>query len=200
MLSLNQSVAPPVSAGDPAEPVTITEAKLHLRVDDETENVLIGDLVKAARGEVENLCGRQLLTATWIHRLDAFPGSDSILLPVSPVQSITSVEYTDLAGSSQTVNASVYDSDVNSSRPRIFLKYGQTWPSAQSITNAITITFVAGYGDDRVDVPECARRAILMLVGTLYRNRETVITGMTVSPIKGVLEALLDPITVWEFA
>ena len=47
---------------------------------------------------------------------------------------------------------------------------------------------------------EEARRAILMIVGTLYRNRETVISGTIVSEMKGVLVGLLDPITIWEFA
>ena len=196
MLSLNQSVAP----SDPAEPVTIEEAKLHLRVDGEDENPLIGNLISAARAWVENLCGRQLLTATWVYRLDSFPGSGTIMLPVSPVSSITSVAYTDIGGDSQTVATSVYDSDLNSSIPRIFLKDGQSWPSTQSITNAVTVTLVAGYGSTRASVPEEARRAILMIVGTLYRNRETVVTGISVSEIKGVLEALLDPITIWEFA
>lgn len=196
MLSLNQSVAP----SDGAEPVTIEEAKLHLRVDGDDENAFIGDLIKAARSEVENLCGRQLLTATWVLNLDAFPGSGTILLPVSPMQSITSITYTDIGGDSQTVSTSVYDSDTASAIPRIFLKAGKSWPSAQSITNAVTVTFVAGYGNDRADVPDCARSAILLLVGTLYRNRETMITGAPASELKGVLEGLLEPIVVWEFA
>lgn len=196
MLSLNQSAAP----SDPAEPVSIEEAKIHLRVDGDDENALIGDLIKAARSEVENLCGRQLLTATWVHRLDAFPGTGTILLPVSPMQSITSITYTDIGGDSQTVATSVYDSDTASAIPRIFLKDGQSWPSSQSITNAVIVTFVAGYGDGLADVPEEARRAILLIVGTLYRNRETMITGATVSELRGVLEGLLDSITIWEFA
>lgn len=196
MLSLNQSIAP----SDPNEPVTIEEAKLHLRVDGETENPFIEGLIKAARWEIEHLCGRQLLTATWVNKLDAFPGTGTIFLPVSPLQSVTSITYTDIGGDTQTVATSVYDSDTASSIPRIFLKDGQSWPSAQSITNAVTVTFVAGYGDNRADVPDCARSAILMLVGTLYRNRETVVTGISVSEIKGVLEGLLDPITIWEFA
>lgn len=196
MLSLNKSVAPT----DPTEPVSIQEAKEHCHVDGDAENMLLSRLISGARAEVENICGRQLLTATWVHRLDAFPGTGTILLPVSPVQSITTVEYTDIAGSSQTVDGTVYDSDLNSSIPRIFLKYGQSWPSAQSITNAVVVTFKTGYGDDIADVPDCARNAILMLVGTSYRNRETVITGATVSELKGVLEGMLDPITRWEFA
>lgn len=196
MLSLNQSVAPT----GPKQPVSIQEAKEHCHVDGDAENALLSRLVNGAVAEVENICGRQLLTATWVHRLDAFPGTGTILLPVSPVQSITTVAYTDIAGSSQTVAGTVYDSDLNSSIPRIFLKYGQSWPSAQSITNAVTVTFVTGYGDGIADVPDCARNAILMLVGTAYRNRETVITGATVSELKGVLEGMLDPITIWEFA
>ena len=196
MLSLNQSAAP----SEPAEPVTIEEAKQHLRVDGEEENVLIGNLIKSARSEVENICGRQLLTATWVQKLDAFPGSGTILLPVSPMQSITSITYTDIGGSSQTVATSVYDSDTSSSIPRIFLKDGQSWPSSQSITNAVTVTFVAGYGDARADVPEVARQAILMLVGRLFCIRAPVITGMRVTELKGMIERLLDPITMWEFA
>lgn len=196
MLSLNQSVAPT----DPSEPVSIQEAKLHCHVDGNEEDGRISGLISGARAEVENICGRQLLTATWVHRLDTFPGTGTILLPVSPVQSITSVAYTDIAGDGQTVAGTVYDWDLNSSIPRIFLKYGQSWPSAQGITNAVTVTFVTGYGDGIADVPDCARNAILLLVGTAYRNRESVITGTIVSELKGVLEGMLDPITIWEFA
>ncbi len=196
MLSLNQSAAP----SGPAEPVTIQEAKDHLRVDGEDENPLIETIIKAARAWVENICGRQLLQATWVYRLDAFPSSGTILLPISPVSSITTVNYTDIAGAGQTAAGTVYDTDLNSSVPRIFLKDGQSWPSTQAITNAVVVTLVAGYGDGRADVPDCARTAILMVVGTLYRNRETMITGATVSELKGIIEGLLDPITIWEFA
>ena len=69
-----------------SEPVTLAELKLHLRVEDNTDDDLITEIGKAARLWVEKATGRQLMPATWQMTLDSFPGGDGIiLLPRPPI-------------------------------------------------------------------------------------------------------------------
>ena len=64
-----QLVTPPAE-----EPVSLAEAKQHLRVDGGDDDLLIGSLITAARQAAETKTGRQLITARWKLVLDAFPG------------------------------------------------------------------------------------------------------------------------------
>lgn len=56
-----------------AEPVTLDEAKLHLRVMGYSEDALISTLISAARIHAENVCRRVFVTQKWDLFLDAFP-------------------------------------------------------------------------------------------------------------------------------
>ena len=56
-----------------AEPLTLAEAKLHLRVDDTADDALIGALITAARQHAEHDTRRALVTQTWKLALDASP-------------------------------------------------------------------------------------------------------------------------------
>ena len=75
-----QLVTPPTG-----EPVSLAEAKLHLRVDVDDDDALIGSIISAARQAAETLTGRQLITSRWKLVLDAFP-CQTILLAKCPVQ------------------------------------------------------------------------------------------------------------------
>ena len=55
-----QIVTPPAN-----EPVSLLEAKQHLRVDGDDDDLLIGSLIAAARQAAETQTGRQLITARW---------------------------------------------------------------------------------------------------------------------------------------
>ena len=79
------------------EPMTLAEAKLHLRVDGTDEDDLITALIVAARRRAEHLLTRALITQTWELTLDEFPAAD-IQLPKPGVLSIVSVKYLDSAG------------------------------------------------------------------------------------------------------
>jgi len=68
--------------------------------------------------------------------------------------------------------------DKESEPGRLALAYGESWPSATLRPhNGVCVTYIAGYGDAAADVPEDITRAILLMVGHLYENREAVITG-----------------------
>lgn len=156
--------------GTPAdEPVTVAEAKSHLNITTADDDTLIGDLIAVAREYVEGFTGRQLVTATWTWKLDAFP---EVMRPPFPPLTSTdfSIAYTDTSGDPQTVTSTVYTVDTDSEPGRIFLAHGQTWPAVRSIRNAITVTFKAGYGAAAA-VPDLFKSAIKLLLDDLYEHR-----------------------------
>lgn len=188
------------------EPITLTEAKLHLKIDsDTTDDNLITALIQAARESCENYTGRAFINQTWELTLDEFPDegdSDDnyIELYPSPLSSITSIIYKDLDGVSQTASSStLYEADAYSTPGRACLKYGQVWPTAQEIQNSITVTFVAGYGAAGSNVPAAIRTAILMLIGHLYEHRESVNVGNMVTEMPMGVQYLLDPYRIIQF-
>lgn len=59
--------------GPTIEPVTLAEAKNHLRVDFNEDNALILGLISSARQQAEQICRRAFMTQTWLVTLDKFP-------------------------------------------------------------------------------------------------------------------------------
>lgn len=129
------------------EPISLTAAKLHLRVDHAVDDVLIADLIKSARDFVEDFTARRLIVRTEELTIDAFPANliESIELPSAPLVSVSSVKYYDTAGVEQTLATSVYTVDAKSEPGRIYLAYNQWWPATQDIPNAVRIAYLAGY-------------------------------------------------------
>lgn len=178
------------------EPISLTEAKAHLRVDVGDEDALIESLIKSAREYVETFTHRALLTQTWDSKLDAFP-CDVIELPFAPVTSVTSITYVDTNGTSQTWSSSLYSTDLPSGpyarRARIMPAYQQVFPQTRAQMNAVVARFVAGYGAAATAVPESIRHAVKLLVGHLYARREPVQVGNIVTPMPLTVDALLWP-------
>ena len=188
-----QLVTPPA-----VEPLTLAEAKLHLRVDYNDDDALITTLIAAARQQAETITGRQFCTATWKLNLDQFPAYgysslSGILVPKAPVASITSIQYLDMDGTLQTWSNTLYATDLANEPARITPTFGQIWPIALPQINAIRVTFVAGYGV-AVAVPEGIKAWIKIRVGSMFANREEL-SNERVSPI-GFIDSVLDPFRV----
>lgn len=157
-----------------AEPLTVAEAKAHLRVDHSTEDTLIGAYITAARQLAEAILGRQLITATRRIYLDEFPWDDAcpILLPYPKIQAVSEVSYVDSAGDTQVWASSKYQVDAVAEPGRLVPAHGQQWPVTREQLNAVTITYTCGYGDDSTDIPENIRSAIRIITAELYKERE----------------------------
>jgi uncharacterized phiE125 gp8 family phage protein len=69
------------------EPVTLSEAKAHLRVDTTADDAYIGSLISAAREWCEQHLDRTLVHTQWVMRFDSFPpdGTMDIELPRPPM-------------------------------------------------------------------------------------------------------------------
>lgn len=196
-------VTPPASL-----PVSIDEAKSHLRI--EADDLTTADVatlsayIGAATNYVEEYLRRRLVTQTWKFSLDGFPeGRGEIVVPASPLVSVSGFVYVDSStGISTAVPGSLYAVDApsgpNPPRGRISLAFEQEWPTARDQTNSVEFDAVVGYGDP-ADVPEAIRVAILQIVGNLYANRETVVTGTIATKLPMSAEFLLSPYRLFEF-
>lgn len=159
------------------EPVRLADLKTHCRIDTtDDDDWLIGARV-LAREAVENDTGRALCTQTWDITYDDFPASSdtAIVLPLTPLSSVTSITYTDTNGDAQTWSADDYQVDNSSDSwpARIKPSYGETYPTVYDEMSAVTVKIVCGYGEAAV-VPQWAKFAIQLAVGTLYEHREEV--------------------------
>lgn len=181
-----------------AEPVSLTEAKLHLRVDHSTEDDLITVLIRAAREGAEHLTGRSLISQTWERLLDAFP-ADAIELGRPDVTAIVSVTYIDGLGATQTLTSDDYTLDATT-QPGWLLPSEtlDVWPITDDVVNAVRVRFTTGYGASGGAVPAALRQWMLLRIGTLYKLREEVVAGVSLSEIPGnYTDRLLDPFRLW---
>jgi uncharacterized phiE125 gp8 family phage protein len=178
--------------GPTVEPLTLTEAKEHLRVDHIDDDSLIESLIKAARRSAEVFQGRSYLSQTWKLYLDTFPCEKYIYLPFPPLQSVTSISYIDGNGDVQTLATSRYQVDAKSQPGRVILEPGYAWPATETDrVNAVIITFVAGYGATSASVPENIRHAVRLILGDMYTQRENTIVGSSVNQIPQSAKILL---------
>lgn len=193
-------------SGPAGEPITLAEAKAHLRVTTDADDTLISLWIAAAREQVEGLTGRALLPQTWELRIDRFPGwRRSVELPIAPLLAVQSIAYSAVDGTLLTVDASGYDV-LRSGGPRampgrILLMPGALWPVARARDmQAVRITYQAGYAD-AASVPAALRSAVLLLLGELYESREASIPTRGASPQalsdNPAVRRLLDPFTIW---
>lgn len=174
------------------EPVSLEEAKLHLRVDASDEDDLITGLISAAREWCEQRCGVAFMQRTLLYTLPKFPADDYIELPMAVAGdfSLTSFMYWNADGVYGAVAAISYTDDV--AQPiRLGLKPGSQWPSTYGRSDSVQITYQAGWAN-AADVPARAKQAIKLLVGHWYANREDVVTGTIATQVQTAAEALLE--------
>lgn len=173
-----------------AEPVTLQEAKDHLRVAINEDDALIEAFIIAARRWCEQYQHRTFVSTQYRYKLDAWPCAD-MRLPTMPLRSIEAFTYRTVDGDVETVSAETYTIDADAMSDHVLLL--TSWPSAQLWPRrAITIDFTAGY-PSAASVPEEIKAAIKLMVGDLYENREDTLIaqGVNIKSVPNGVKALL---------
>jgi len=179
-----------VSVEPTSEPVTIAEARRQCDLDDNYFDEQLQQLIKAARRKVEQDTRRALITQTRVLKMADFPGKIAIELPAAPVSSVTSVQYVDQGGSTQTFSSSLYSLDANHTPALVLLGYQENWPNCRGYHNDVVVTYVAGYGAASA-VPETAKQACLMLVRHWFDNSSPVVVGTVATTLPISYAALI---------
>jgi uncharacterized phiE125 gp8 family phage protein len=180
-------VTPPL-----VEPATLEEAQRWVRDWDEVYAPDLLDLIKAAREKVEHETGRALIEQDWALSLPRFPNSRIVELGRAPLVEVQSIQYYDKDGVLQTLSPSLYHDITDEEPGSVELWPNEQWPDTQDRRDAVRITFTAGYGSSRTDVPERLRMAIRDLVEHNYRLRGQTIEGTIIQAIPDKVERTLQ--------
>ena len=176
-----------------AEPVSLSEITEHARIDSTSEDAYISALISVARANAENKTHRLLRPGVVSMTMDRFQPVE-LLSPLRET-SVMSIQYVDSTGGISLVDTTVYEVlDDSDSRPALLTTaYGQTWPTAQRVAGAVTISYLAGYTSSS-PIPEPIKQWIKLSVVGMYENR-TSINDPSANAALGYqfLDGLLEP-------
>lgn len=175
----------------PVPDIDLDLVKTHLRVDHGDDDALIGAFVAAAVSHIDGplgWLGRAIWPQTLELRQNVFCGP--VRLPYGPVTEVVSVKSVDADGVEQTMAPADY---VLTNSGEIALAHGAAWPSLRGDAEGVRIQYEAGF----VVLPPAVLSALLLMVGDLYANRETVgdVTGQI--QMSTTVQALLGPYRTW---
>lgn len=204
------------------EPVTLAEAKAHLRLEETVDDVYVQALITGARQYIEKVCWRALVATRLKQTRASFRGNDlreqlpSYMaavpepLPYSgnrftPYVELVGghlaatpdvvVQYLDSNGAEQTLGASSYvvESDPDNTG-RIWLNNagGYSWPTTLDRFDAVRLLYTVGWTNP-TDVPQPLRHAILLLISQMYEYRTPQITGTIATEMAFTIDALTGP-------
>jgi uncharacterized phiE125 gp8 family phage protein len=182
-----------MTAAPAAEPISLAEAKAHLRIDADDEDALLASLITAARSFIERTLSLALVSESWSLYLDGWPRSGTIVLPLHPVQAVTAVRVYAPDDTPTVVDSQSYDVDALSEPGRLVLSAGAAQLTPARLLNAFEVAFTAGYGDEAEDVPEPIRHALKLLVAHWFEHREPVVLGVASQEVPATVAGLLLP-------
>lgn len=180
------------------EPVTLEEAKLHLRVDGVEEDSLISALIFATWEFCENFTGRSLAVQTFELVTGPFLIKyGSIKLPMPPLVEVLFFKYLNEQNEEVTLEENSGFYVVKDMEPALLCPNPETgWPEDCALRpDAVRIRFKAGYAD----LPKSIRQAMLLLIGHFYENREAVNKKVEFKELPFSASALLYPFKVFRW-
>lgn len=185
--------------------LTLADAKLQLNVSSTIDDSLITSHIKAATLMLENRTNRCFVTQTRKLLMQSFYDEQHmrdryVVLPRSPVKSVSSITYVASEGTTTTLPSSDYTASIYDQPSKIGEAYNAVWPDVRHQPNAVVVTYVAGHSTVSAGVPENVKHAIRMVVGHWYRNREAVLTGSISKEIEMGVDALLESEHVERYA
>jgi uncharacterized phiE125 gp8 family phage protein len=188
-------VTPPAT-----EPLTLNEIKLHLKLaitaEEATaytdEDALLTIYQKAARASAEDYCWRKFISTGLQTVTTAF--CRTMDLPY-PALAITTVQYTDANGATQTVSSNDYSLDNYTVPSRVIFKSTYTFPTVNAETPfPVIFNYTSGYSALAADIPSEIKSAMLLMIGEMYEKREDRVFKLPTAS-----QYLLNPHRLWRF-
>lgn len=176
--------------------LSLDDARTQARIDDDTYNATLIRYIKAATRLAENTLRRAFITQTWRLGLDNWPNYDGdygwgdspsgdsrdyirfnryreLELPRPPLQTVSSIIYTDPTGAPQTLSPANYIVYPDAEPGKVAPQLAFAWPPVKMVPFPIVITFVAGYGAAQSNIPENIQQWIALAVSAQNENRES---------------------------
>jgi uncharacterized phiE125 gp8 family phage protein len=187
MTSYRQSTPPAYTT------ISLEEAKVQLRVDGDSEDLLIQSLMKAADQIAENKTNRAFMQSGYTMYSSCWQ-CNYTLWP-APLVEVESVQYYDSDNALQTLDPSSYIVYSDFLPGILSIKSTATLPTLYDRLDAVQITYTVGCGgvdavegEQRDAVPESVKAWVKLNLTTLYENRQafTDNTG-------GIMDSLIYP-------
>jgi len=165
-----------------AQPITPSEAVLHLRLDVGAENgpekLLIERLIATATATLEEHATIAVMSQEWRMTLRRLPIiNDALEIPLPPFAAL--LKFT-VHGEDQDLSR--FEIEHDERLPARIYPVSGTWPMLWSRRpQAVTVEFRCGW-PAAADVPETLRHALLLAIGTWYENRESL-QQFTLTPL-----------------
>lgn len=151
------------------DPLALESLKSQVR---ELSNVFDDELTRVlaeAIDIIQSVTHRQLVNATAVFTRERFPvGSRKMVLPPSPLSSVTSVAYTDRDDASQTWSDTLYDVTTNTEPGYLRPIYNGNYPSDARSRSDVIVTYVAGHGTSWSTVDPRVQRAVILQAQQIY--------------------------------
>tara|TARA_R100000773_G_C4197747_1_gene101278 strand:- start:132 stop:821 length:690 start_codon:yes stop_codon:yes gene_type:complete len=199
--------------------VDTDDLKNHLKISGTDDNDTLDVIRVACHNWAKNYTKRTLTTVTYQLFLDSiyqpdrviqegkYVGIDqdinrrSILLPFSPVASVTHFKSYDDDDTATTFASSKYYLSTSSVPAKITLRQGESYPTGLRVADAFEIQYVAGYGG-RTAVPVDIKNACLIYAGYLFEHRgDTSFSGSDYNQsVPYIATQLLAPYVVRQFS
>jgi uncharacterized phiE125 gp8 family phage protein len=179
--------------------VTIEDAKLSLRIDNDDLDRIVEIWLRGVIGRAEFLMQRSIIHQTWLDTADAFPvsncgGPGAIKLRYPPVVEVLWIKYYDQANTLVTLHPDDYVVDTVSEPGWVVPAPGKSWPSTFDRINAVQVAFKCGYGPDAETTPDDIKLFITAkLVEQFDQNGTPPKNGMS----RTFIDTLLDRFVVY---
>jgi len=193
-----------------AEPLSLQEVKEYLRLEDASDERVVQPMITAVRQFAEEHLGRSLMQQTITLYLDTAIDTENplwegmrtapdlnyyknyIVLPKSPVQSVTSVKTYNDSDTATTMAASKYYVDTSREPARIVLRTGESFPTALRVANAIEVIYVVGYASAYA-IPEPIRLGMFQHIAHMYEHRGDMGEYLQAREIPAMIKMLYAP-------
>jgi len=171
-------------------PVSLTEAKSHLKVDTSADDTYITSIIKAATQLSEEYTNRFFIDTVIEQTCSDFAQLQTLFK--SKVSAVAHVKYYDSDNSLQTLSATIYDTQLQYEPSQIQLADDKSFPEITKRNDAVVARYTVGYGSAASDVPEIIKQAILLTIGNFYQNRNSVVIGRIATELPMNVKWLLD--------